>query len=70
MKIRIFTIILFTVFLFFTIISTLALFGQDDSISILHWVRNRIVYLILAILFGYGVYFLSPFVLNNEEDDY
>lgn len=68
MKVKFINLLAFIICLFFTIVSTLALFGDDSSKDILTWLGNRIFYLALVLIFGYMVYFLAPFVLKEEEE--
>ena len=68
MKIKFFNLLAFVLCLLLAIISLLALFGEDSSIDILMWIRNRLGFLALFILGTLGVYYLSPFVIDLTDE--
>ena len=69
MKIKFFNLLAFVLCLLLAIISLLALFGEDSSIDILMWIRNRLGFLALFILGTLGVYYLSPFVIDLTDEE-
>ncbi len=69
MKINILPLLGFILCLGFTFLCILALFGDNESQNLLFWFREKLVYLALAILFGYGVYYLSIFIVNFDDKE-
>lgn len=69
MKIKILPLIGFILGLALAIISLLALFGESTSISLIHWLRDKIALVILCTLGCTIVYYLSPFVIELTDEE-
>lgn len=69
MKVKILPLIGFILGLALAIISLLALFGESGSLSLIHWLREKISLVILCALGCTIVYYLSPFVIDFTDEE-